>query len=145
MALVDDDMAVIRDHIGDDTLPNQALHKGDIDVAGGFLLPTADDADLVRRNIQKNLETRQPLIENLPTMDEDQRIPIARCDHLCGDNGLAECRSCCQHPNVVLEKCRRRFILLERQLAEEPGSEWLPFLALVAQFGLNIHINKKPQ
>ena len=31
MAFVDDNMAVIGDQIGDDTLPNQALHKGDID------------------------------------------------------------------------------------------------------------------
>ena len=31
MAFIDDDMAVVRDQIGDDALPNQALHEGDID------------------------------------------------------------------------------------------------------------------
>ena len=71
MAFVDDDMAVIGDDVGNDALPNQALHEGDIDDSGRLLLPAMDDSEATWRDVQKRLETRYPLIEKLPAMDEN--------------------------------------------------------------------------
>ena len=71
MAFIDNDMPVIGDQIGDDALSYQALHEGHIDIPGRLLLPAMDNAERVRRNIQEGLETRDPLIEKLPTVDED--------------------------------------------------------------------------
>ena len=133
MAFIDDDMPVIGDQIGDDALSNQALHEGDIDVPGRLLLPAMDNAELVRRDVQEGLETRDPLIEKLPTMDENQGVPIPRRDHFRGDDGLAECRGRCEHPGFVLEKGRGSVILFRRQLSEKPCPDWLPLLAFVAQ------------
>ena len=104
MAFIDDDMAVIGDQIGDDALPNQALHEGDIDDSGRLLLSAMDDAEPVRRDVQKCLQPRHPLIEKLPAMDEDQGIPIPCSDHFRGDDGLAECRGRRKHPGFMLEK-----------------------------------------
>ncbi len=104
MAFVDDYMPIVGDQIRDGTLPHQALHEGDIDIPGQLLLPAMDDAELVRRDIQKGLETRHPLIEELPAMDKDQGVPISRRNHFRGNNGLAECRGRCEHPG----SCRRR-------------------------------------
>jgi len=68
MAFVDDEMPVVGDQIRDDTLPHHALHEGHIDIPGRLLLPAMDNAQLVRRDVQKRLETHHPLTEKLPTM-----------------------------------------------------------------------------
>jgi hypothetical protein len=135
MTFIDDDMAVISHQIGDNPLPHQALHESDIDVAARLLFPAVDNTKLVRRDVQKRLETRQPLIEKLPTMDKDQRIPAPHGYHLGGDDGLAESRGCCEHPDFMIKKACRRFILLRRQLTEKPCPDRPSLLAFVAQFG----------
>src|SRR5208283_3668312 len=103
MTFIDDDMAVISHQIGDDPLPHQALHESDINVAARLLFPAVDNANLVRRDVQKRLETRQPLIEKLPTMDKDQRIPVPHGYHFGGDDGLAECRGCRKYPSFMIK------------------------------------------
>ena len=102
-----------------------------------------DNADLVGWDVQKDLETRHPLIEKLPAMDKNQRVPIPRRDHLRGDDGLAECRGRREHPGVVLEKLRGGFILFRRQLTEKPCSDRLSLLAFVAQFGCNTQCRRE--
>ena len=60
MAFIDDKMAVVSDQIGDDTLPNQALHQGDINDSGRLLLPAMDDPEATRRDVEKRLEVGRP-------------------------------------------------------------------------------------
>ena len=60
MAFIDNDMPIIGDQIGDDALSYQALHKGHIDIPGWLLLPTMDNTERVRRNIQGGLEACDP-------------------------------------------------------------------------------------
>ena len=104
MAFIDDNMAVIGDQIGHDAPPNQALHKGDIDDAGRLLLSAMDHAEAVRRDVQKRLQPRDPLLEKLPAMDKNQGVPFPCSDHFRRNNGLAECRGRRKHPGFVLEK-----------------------------------------
>ena len=63
MALIGNNMAVIGNEIRHNALPNQALHERDVDDACWFFLSTIDHADLVRRDIQKRLEPRDPLLK----------------------------------------------------------------------------------
>jgi hypothetical protein len=128
-------MTIVGDQIRDGTLPHQALHEGDIDIPGRLLLPAMDDAELVRRDIQKGLETRHPLIEKLPAMDKDQGVPISRRNHFRGNNGLAECRRSCEHPGFMPEKSCGSLILFRRQLTEKPCPDQPSLLAFVTQLG----------
>ena len=114
MALIDDNMAVIGNQIRHNAPSNQALHEGDIDDPGRLLLSTMDHADLVRRDIQKRLKPRDPLLKKLPAMDENQGVPSPCSDHICGNNGLSECRGRRKHPGFVLEKSRGGRLLLFR-------------------------------
>src|ERR1700730_8544370 len=145
MAFIDDNMAVISDQIGDDALPNQAPHEGDIDGACRLLLPAVYDADFVRCDVQKGLEARHPLVEELPAMDEDQRVPIPHRDHFRSDDGLAESCGRCKHPDLVLEKPGCSLILLGRQLSKEPRDKRYSLLAFVAQLDGNAGIAEKVQ
>jgi hypothetical protein len=119
VTFIDDDMPVIRDQIGDGTLPNQALHQSDIDNPGGFLLSAVDDTDLVGRQVKKRLETRDPLVEKLPVVDQDERIPSSHCDHLRRDNGLAKRSGCREHPGFVFEQGGSGLILAQCQHTRE--------------------------
>jgi hypothetical protein len=132
MAFVGDDMSVFGNLIGDGALPNQALHKGNVDDPGRLLLPAMDNAELIQRNVEEGLETRHPLVEKLPPMDKDQRAPIPHRDHLRGNDGLAECRGCREYPRFVLEEGCGSFVLFRRQLTQKRCPEELPLLAFVA-------------
>ena len=48
MALIDDKMAVIGNHIVNFALANQTLDQRHVDYTGGFALSGADAADLLR-------------------------------------------------------------------------------------------------
>lgn len=52
----------------------QALHDGDIDHTGRLISTAADFANLFFRYIQKHRNTFQPLIQQLSTVDDDERI-----------------------------------------------------------------------
>ena len=145
MALVGDNMAVIGDEIRHNALPNQALHEGDVDDACRLFLSTIDHADLVRRDIQKRPEPRDPLLKKLPAMDENQGVPSPCSDHICCNNGLSECRGRREHTGFVLEKRGDRLLLFGRQFAEKPCLKGPSLLAFVPQLGLDAHVRKKPQ
>src|ERR1700693_6350895 len=145
MAFIDNDMPVVGDQIGDDALSNQALHEGDIDVAAQLLLPAMDDTELVRSDIEEGLETRRPLVEELPAMDKDQCVPISCRDQFRGNDGLAESRGRCEHPCFMWKKGRGSFILLRRQLTEKLCPQGPPLLTFVAQLGGNARMAEKAQ
>jgi hypothetical protein len=53
MALINNNMAVIGDQIRHDAPANHALHEGDIDDPGRFLLAAMDDSEATWRDVQK--------------------------------------------------------------------------------------------
>ena len=143
MAFVDDDMAVFGDHIRHDAFPHEALHQSNIDVSSGFPLSAMDDANLLRRNIKKDSQASDPLIEKLPTMDKDQGVSAARGDQFGGHDGLAKSRRCGEHPCLVSKKCCGSLVLIWRQLTNEAGVERRAVHAFVMQIDPNPCITEK--
>ena len=47
-------------------------------------------------------------------MDKDQGIALPCRDHFRGNNGLAECCGCREHPGFMLEKSRGGLTLFRR-------------------------------
>src|SRR5271165_2732763 len=145
MAFIDNNMAVIGDEIRHNAPPNQTLHKRNVDDARRFLLPAIDDPEFVRRDIQKRLESRYPLLEKLPAVDENQGGPSPRGDHICGNNGLSKRRGRREYPGFVLQKGGGRLTLFSRQFAEKPCLKGPSLLAFVSQLGLDADVPEKAQ
>jgi hypothetical protein len=91
------------------------------------------DSILFGDNVQESPEAGHPLVKQLPAMDENQRVPIPRRDHLRSDDGLTERSSCCKYPYLVLEKRSCSLILLGRRLSKERRAKRLSLLALVSE------------
>ena len=85
------------------------------------------------------------MVKQLPAMDEDQRVPIPRRDHLRSDDGLTERSACCKYPYLVLEKRSCSLVLLGRQLSKEQRTKRLSLLALVLELGGNASMPEKAQ
>ena len=90
VAFVNDKMTIVRHQVGYFALPHEALDQRDINDTGRLAAPAADDADILRIDIEKCLEAFHPLAEQLPTMDEHERIQAPLSNERCGHNRLAE-------------------------------------------------------
>ena len=67
----------------------------------GLVLPAADAADRLRWQVEKRRQPLDPLVEQLPPMDEHERVDAALGDEPGGDDRLAERRRRGQHAGVV--------------------------------------------
>ncbi|MDE0447018.1 MAG: hypothetical protein OXH96_10130 [Spirochaetaceae bacterium] len=132
MTLVDDQLAIVGDHVIDFALAYQALDDGDVDDTGRAPLAAADLTDLLAREIEKAGEPGEPLVQELATMDPDEGIGPAGGDQGSRDYRLAECGGRRQHAGIVPQQRFRGSILLLRQLAFECRSERTTAIALVA-------------
>src|SRR5579864_5982306 len=112
VTFIDDEVAVIGHKIVDDALADQALNQGDIEQPGWSPSTAADAADRFRGEAQKGGEALDPLIEQLPSMDEDERVYATRSDEPRGDHGLAEGRGGGQYAGVVPQNGVRGSLLL---------------------------------
>lgn len=101
MAFVDNQMAIIGDNVGNVAVADKALDERHINDARWLSFPAADNADLLRVNAQKGTETGDPLIEQFPSVDKDQRVSRPLRNERCGDNGFAEGGRCGEHAVVV--------------------------------------------
>jgi hypothetical protein len=135
MAFVHNDVPIVGHQIDDDAVVDQALHKRDIDGASRLLPPAMDDTDFVWWNVEKSLKARHPLVEKLPAVDKDQRVPTPRRDHVRGNDGFAKRGGRREDAGFVPEKVRGRLLLLGRQLAQEPRPNRPSQLAFVTRFG----------
>ena len=94
MALVNDQMAVIANTIFDDTLSHEALNDGDIRRAVGFLSSAPDSSNLLRRQTEEHRQSVDPLLLQLPTMDENQSANTALGDEPRCDNRFSKRSGC---------------------------------------------------
>src|SRR5262245_37807698 len=90
VAFVDDEVAVVGNAVVDDALAHQALNHCDIDQPGWPVPATADTADRLHGKVQEGGKPLDPLIEQLPSMNEDEGVHAALGDEPGGDDGLAE-------------------------------------------------------
>ena len=90
MAFIDNQMTVIGYDIRDFTISDKALDQRHIDDPGRLPSPAADNADLLRVDVQEGSQAFDPLIEQFAPMNENKRISGALCDERCCDNRLAK-------------------------------------------------------
>lgn len=86
-------MAVISDQICDLTITHEALDECDINRTCRLSFPAANNADLFWVHVQKRSQTLHPLIEQLSSMDENERISGAISNQGRRNDRLAE-RGC---------------------------------------------------
>ena len=72
VALVDDEMTVLRHAILDDALAHQALNDGHVQRTGRFLAAAADAADRLGRQVEKRRQAARPIA---PATGGDARGP----------------------------------------------------------------------
>src|SRR5690348_1966815 len=73
VAFVDDDLPVAGHEIRHAIVTNQALDHCDVDPAGRVALSSTDLPDLPGVDAQEHGKLRAPLVEQRPSMYEDQR------------------------------------------------------------------------
>ena len=104
MTFIDDQMTIIANHVIDLPIPNQALDQRNIDDPCRLPFPATDNADLLWVDAQEGTQTLHPLIEQLPAVDENKRVPAAVCNKRCCDNGLAKGGRGGEHAVIVGDK-----------------------------------------
>ena len=143
VAFVHDEMSVIADQIIHDSLARQALNERHVERPGRLLSPAADSADLLRRQAQKRCQALDPLFQQLPAMDENQRIDAALGDQPCGDDGFSEGGRGGEHAGVVGQHGLGGDLLLGLQLAVETHIQRPARIALVSQNGVDVQIRQQ--
>ena len=68
---------------------------------------------------QEGLQPLAPLVDELPAMDQHERIEARGRDHVGADHGLAECGRRSEHAEVVRLECGDSCRLHVVQLPEE--------------------------
>jgi hypothetical protein len=143
MALVDNQMPVLRDAIIDNSLAYETLNHGDVEIPGRLPAATSNLADVSTVDVKKRAQTLDPLIEQLPAVYQHKRVHAALSDQPGCDNGFPERRRCRQHPDIVSNhgSCRRLLLRAERSLKGEV--QRFAVIALVFDNGLYIQVREK--
>ena len=121
MAFVNHKMAIVADQIQNLAPSTETLDQCDIYVSGGFPLTTTDHANSSRTDIEKCLQASNPLIEKLPSMNQNQRVSVAPGNQVCGDYRFPKGCGRRENTSVVRLQCFRCNLLFERQFADELG------------------------
>lgn len=77
VAFIDDDLPILADAVINDPLADEALNDGHVEQPGRLVSAVANSSDRLSRQIQERREALDPLIEQLPTMNEDKRVDAA--------------------------------------------------------------------
>lgn len=104
MTLVDDDLAIARDEISHRFPPNEALDHGYVNAAGRRTLRAGNLPDVLWVNAEKKSKLRKPLIEQRPTVDQNQCAARWGRDEIGADDRLANSRRCDENAGVVREQ-----------------------------------------
>ena len=115
VALVHDKMPIIFDQVRHLAFPDQALNERHIDNTGRPFLPAANNANAIGVDIEERAEPRNPLIQQLLAMHQDQRISGPFRDEFSRNHGLPEGRCRRQHTGVVRHQGGYCLLLLERK------------------------------
>jgi hypothetical protein len=89
MALINDHMAVLSDAVIYDALSYETLNDADVNSSSRSISSSADSSDRFRLDIDESGESLNPLIEQVPAMDQHERIHAALGDEPRGDDGKA--------------------------------------------------------
>src|SRR3989304_1875779 len=124
MALVDDDLPVVRHDVLHRALADQALDHCDAQPAIPGLLPSSNLAYPPRVNAQEQGELCQPLVEKRAPVDQDQRAAAAFRDQVRANDGFAYTGWGDEDADVLCNERARGPLLQRRQLPLEPKPDW---------------------
>ena len=117
VALVDNHEAVVGNAVVHFPLPHETLHRGDVDRAVEFLLPSSQAPEAVVADIEELRQPVYPLFEQLLAMHDDQRVDLAFGDQPSGHHGLAERRGRRENAGVVRGQCACGGLLIGTQVS----------------------------
>ena len=133
MALVDDELAIVGDLVGNHALVDQALNEGDVDPPVRPSSSAADAADRAGRQTEESRQPFDPLVEQLLPVHQHQRAYAAMCDEPGRDHGLAEGSRGGEHPRLMRQQRLCSYHLLGPQFTVKAQLQGLTAAALVAQ------------
>jgi len=119
VALIEDDVPVLRDQIIHDSLAADALQQGDVNGAQRLAFARANLADARPLDVQELNEALDPLVEQLLAMDEHQSADATLCDQTRCHHGLAERGGSGKHAGLMCEQGAERFLLVWPEVALE--------------------------
>ena len=114
VTLIDHEVSIVGDDVIDLSFAHEALYDGDVDDTGRPALAAADPTDLLGALIEKAAEPRDPLVEELTAMHQNQ--PGSIDVHLITQHDLDGLRQRAGDGSVRLSPGRRckpwRFVLV---------------------------------
>src|SRR6266576_590031 len=116
MALVHDDVAIVRDEIFDISFALQTLDHGNINQASSLDLSASNVTDVSNWKSQEGCQSLTPLVHKLAPVHQDQCIDRPPGDQTCTDDRLSECGRSTEHALVVKEHLIDGFLLFRPQL-----------------------------
>src|SRR5262249_12811437 len=108
MALIDDHLPIFSYDVVHHALAIQALEKRDVDRASRPPATRTDLANIFQRKIQKSRKTFPPLVEELSTMYQYQRVGLSCRNYPGRNHSLSEGRSSGEHSGFMTQKRRYR-------------------------------------
>src|SRR5215475_1743302 len=91
VAFVDDDMTVADDTIVNHPSTHKALKQSNVESSGKFLSSAADLANQFLRQVKKGTKPLNPLIKQLLSMHQHERIRATLCDQPRANDRFSEC------------------------------------------------------
>src|SRR5216683_7653797 len=85
MALVHNDVTVVRNEVFDDTFALQALNDRYINYTSSLILSSAELSDTPTGQTKEGRQSLAPLVHQLTTVHENQRVDSSLSDHVCAD------------------------------------------------------------
>ena len=101
MTLVHNHMPVIRHEVGDFALPDEALDQGDVNHTRRLSLSATYHADLTWFDIDKGAQSCDPLIQQLSSMHEHQRVSAPGGDDAARHDSFTKRGGGRQHPRIM--------------------------------------------
>src|SRR5580658_11255999 len=105
MTLIDDEMTVTSDLVRHLRLADETLDQCNVDSTRGLTATATDRTDISSVHRQKLMEAIDPLLQQLLSMHQHQRVDSSVGDECRGDHGFAEGGGRRQNTTVVPRQC----------------------------------------
>src|SRR6266567_4472742 len=116
MALVHNDVTVVRNEVFNDTFALEALNDRYINYTSSLVLSSAELSDTPNGQAQEGRQSLAPLVHQLTTVHENQHVDSSLPDHVRTNNCLSERRRRTQYSLVVSEHLSTGALLFRSQL-----------------------------
>src|SRR5216684_4320941 len=140
MALVHNDVTVVRNEVFDDTFALEALSDRYINYTSSLVLSSAELSDTPTGQAQEGRQSLAPLVHQLTTVHENQHVDSSLPDHVRTNNCLSERRRRTQYSLVVSEHLSTGALLFRSQLGVKRHVYMLPLCLYAVVFEDSDHL-----